>query len=71
MDATIKQVSRWFAASFVVWCATTQVMGVITTAPVPTFAAPYVPVGPAGGRGTSVGNMILHGGQMAFTAFGG
>lgn len=39
-------------------------------APVPSYAPPSVPVGPATGPGTSVGNFILHGGQGAFTTFG-
>jgi hypothetical protein len=36
----------WLSASFVVWHVTTMVTNVIGRGPVPTFAPPYVPVGP-------------------------
>jgi hypothetical protein len=42
-----------FDKCFVVWQASTQVTNVLGTGPVPTFAPPYVPVGPVvGGVGT-------------------
>ena len=40
---------------FKIWQAATQVTNVIGTGPVPSFAPPYVPVGPVvGGVGTMV-----------------
>jgi len=71
LDASIRQASRWFSERFSVWCASVMVIGVVTTAPVPSYAPPLVPVGPAVGPGMSFGNFILHGGQSAFTNFGG
>jgi hypothetical protein len=42
-----------FEKMFNVWKATTMVTNVIGTGPIPTFAPPYVPVGPVvGGIGT-------------------
>ena len=44
-----------FDICFKVWQISTQVMNVLGTGPVPTFAPPYVPVGPVVG---GVGNML-------------
>ncbi|MBA3540927.1 MAG: hypothetical protein H0T79_15045 [Deltaproteobacteria bacterium] len=42
-----------FDKCFTIWQASTQVMNVLGTGPIPTFAPPYVPVGPVvGGVGT-------------------
>ncbi len=42
-----------FEQAFQFWTATTMVTNVMGTGPVPTFAPPYVPVGPVvGGVGT-------------------
>jgi len=43
-----------FNKMFTMWKATTQVMNVLGTGPIPTFAPPYVPAGPVVG---GVGNM--------------
>ena len=46
-------ISDGFNQCFTIWKASTQIMNVIGTGPVPTFAPPYVPVGPVvGGVGT-------------------
>jgi hypothetical protein len=42
-----------FEAAFNIWKVTTMVTNVLGTGPIPTFAPPYVPVGPVvGGTGT-------------------
>jgi hypothetical protein len=46
-------VSDAFEKCFQIWQASTQVMNVLGTGPIPTFAPPFVPVGPVvGGVGT-------------------
>jgi hypothetical protein len=47
-------VSDAFEKSYNIWKGTTMVTNVLGTGPVPTFAPPYVPVGPVMG---GVGNM--------------
>lgn len=44
----IKQLSMSMAAQFLTW-TTTQPIFVLGTGPIPTFAPPYVPVGPVVG----------------------
>lgn len=48
-----------FEKSYNIWKASTMVTNVMGTGPVPTFAPPYVPVGPVVG---GVGNMLPTGG---------
>jgi hypothetical protein len=45
-DAAIKELSAWIEASFREWKLTAQLVGVMGKGPVPSFAPPYVPVGP-------------------------
>jgi hypothetical protein len=45
-DAPIKDLSAWIEASFREWKLTAQLVGVMGKGPVPSFAPPYVPVGP-------------------------
>lgn len=42
----INSFARQFSSSFLIWLSTAQVQGVMGQGPVPTFAPPYVPVGP-------------------------
>jgi hypothetical protein len=52
-SAAINEFADDFAARFAMFLAGAKVTNVIGTGPVPTFAPPYVPVGPvAGGKGT-------------------
>jgi hypothetical protein len=45
-DKTIKELSTWVEASFLDWKLSAQLVGVMGKGPIPTFAPPYVPVGP-------------------------
>jgi len=48
-----ESVADAFEKSYNVWKGTTMVTNILGTGPVPTFAPPYVPVGPVvGGVGT-------------------
>jgi hypothetical protein len=48
-----ESVADAFEKSYNLWKASTMVTNVLGTGPVPTFAPPYVPVGPVvGGVGT-------------------
>jgi hypothetical protein len=51
----IDEFCRWLFAGFIAWQQNAKVQGVLGTGPVPTFAPPYVPVGPVVG-GTNVAN---------------
>jgi hypothetical protein len=46
LDNAIKELTSWVEASFREWRLTAQVVGVMGKGPIPTFAPPYVPVGP-------------------------
>jgi hypothetical protein len=46
LDGAIKELSTWVEASFRDWKTAAQVVGVQGKGPVPSFAPPYVPVGP-------------------------
>jgi hypothetical protein len=54
-SAGIDEFCRWLFAGFIAWQQNAKVQGVMGTGPVPTFAPPYVPVGPVVG-GTNVAN---------------
>jgi len=45
-EALFDAIADAFEKCFLIWQAATQVMNVLGTGPVPTFAPPYVPVGP-------------------------
>jgi hypothetical protein len=46
LDSAIMELSSWVEGSFRDWKVTAQVVGVMGKGPVPSFAPPYVPVGP-------------------------
>lgn len=46
LDSAIAELTTWVEASFRDWKATAQVVGVMGKGPIPSFAPPYVPVGP-------------------------
>jgi hypothetical protein len=46
LDTAVKELSTWVEASFRDWKMTAQVVGVMGKGPIPTYAPPYVPVGP-------------------------
>ncbi len=46
LDGAVKDLTTWVEASFRDWKLTAQVVGVMGKGPIPSFAPPYVPVGP-------------------------
>ena len=46
LDSAITELTSWVEASFRDWKVTAQVVGVMGKGPIPSFAPPYVPVGP-------------------------
>ena len=46
LDSAVKDLTTWVEASFRDWKLTAQVVGVMGKGPIPSFAPPYVPVGP-------------------------
>jgi hypothetical protein len=46
LDHAIKELATWVEASFRDWKLAAQVVGVMGKGPIPSFAPPYVPVGP-------------------------
>ena len=46
LDSAIKALGSWVEASFRDWKLSAQVVGVMGKGPIPSFAPPYVPVGP-------------------------
>lgn len=57
----LKSLASWIDASFREWKASAQIMGVMGKGPVPTFAPPYVPVGPVVGGDSLSGEAVLAG----------
>lgn len=45
-DRAVTELSSWVESSFRDWKQTAQVVGVMGKGPIPSFAPPYVPVGP-------------------------
>jgi hypothetical protein len=45
-EKAIKELATWVEASFMDWKLSAQLVGVMGKGPIPTFAPPYVPVGP-------------------------
>jgi hypothetical protein len=45
-DEALKSLATWIETSFVEWKNIAMLTGVLGSGPVPTFAPPYVPVGP-------------------------
>ena len=45
-DAALKGLANWVESSFVEWRSLVKLVGLMGKGPVPTFAPPYVPVGP-------------------------
>jgi hypothetical protein len=56
--AAIKRYAKWYEKSFDDWFQHTTVQNLIATGPVPSFAPPYVPVGPVV-RGEIFGSNVL------------
>jgi hypothetical protein len=56
----IDEFCRWLNVGFITWLSSAIVQGVLGTGPVPTFAPPYVPVGPVvgGSNVPNTGNII-------------
>jgi hypothetical protein len=46
LDQATKELASWVEASFREWKLSAQVVGVMGKGPIPSFAPPYVPVGP-------------------------
>lgn len=46
LDSAVKELSSWVEASFRDWKLSAQIVGVMGRGPIPSFAPPYVPVGP-------------------------
>jgi hypothetical protein len=46
LDSAIQELTTWVEASFRDWKLNAQVVGIKGRGPIPTFAPPYVPVGP-------------------------
>ena len=46
MDSAITELTSWVESSFRDWKLAAQVVGVMGKGPIPSFAPPYVPVGP-------------------------
>jgi hypothetical protein len=46
LNNAIKDLTSWVEASFRDWQLTAQIVGVMGKGPIPSFAPPYVPVGP-------------------------
>jgi len=46
LDSAIKELTTWVEASFRDWKVAAQLVGVMGKGPIPSFAPPYVPVGP-------------------------
>jgi hypothetical protein len=45
-DAALKNLATWVETSFAEWRSLVKLVGLMGKGPVPTFAPPYVPVGP-------------------------
>ncbi len=59
-DAAVIDFAAWFAETFRNMLQTTMVVNVLGTGPVPTFAPPYVPVGPViGGSANSAPGCLI------------
>ena len=63
-DREIKDFANWVAANFATWKIMAQVMNVLGKGPIPTFAPPYVPVGPVvmGDNISAPGHLAASGG---------
>jgi hypothetical protein len=46
LDGAIKELATWVEGSFRDWKLNAQIVGVMGKGPIPSFAPPYVPVGP-------------------------
>lgn len=59
LDGAVTELSSWVESSFRDWKQTAQVVGVMGKGPIPSFAPPYVPVGPVVmGDNISAGQVI-------------
>jgi hypothetical protein len=59
-DQALKNLANWVESSFVEWKGLAKLDGVIGKGPVPTFAPPYVPVGPViRGVNVSIGPLFV------------
>jgi hypothetical protein len=68
-EAAVAEFASWFAASMNILVVSTMVTNVLGTGPVPTFAPPYVPVGPVvGGVANQVPGGMVGGRLPVFPA---
>jgi hypothetical protein len=59
LDSAVTELSSWVEGSFRDWKQTAQVVGVMGRGPIPSYAPPYVPVGPVVmGDNISAGQVI-------------
>ncbi|MBI1757076.1 MAG: hypothetical protein HYR64_08235 [Fimbriimonas ginsengisoli] len=63
--SAVRDFAMWFSLSFTVWSMSAPVMLVMGKGPVPTFAPPYVPVGPV-----VMGDIIAAPGHLMNGVFG-
>jgi hypothetical protein len=55
----MKSLANWVDASFSEWKAGVKMVGLLGQGPVPTFAPPYVPIGPVvAGENTSAATLF-------------
>jgi hypothetical protein len=69
METELKSLTTWIDASFREWKGSAQIMGVMGKGPVPTFAPPYVPVGPVVGGDAMSGDSVLAGPRFGKPGF--
>lgn len=69
LDAELTRLTTWVDASFRDWKASAQLMGVSGRGPVPTYAPPYVPVGPVVGGDVISGDAVLAGPRFGRPGF--
>jgi hypothetical protein len=69
LETELKSLAAWIDASFREWKASAQIMGLSGKGPVPTFAPPYVPVGPVVGSDAIAGDSVLAGPRFGRTGF--
>lgn len=62
IEAAARQLARWFSERFLAWSASVQVVSLLGTGPVPSFAPPSVPAGPVVGGKVLPTRGILVGG---------
>lgn len=69
MEKELVRLTGWVESSFREWKASAQIMGLTGKGPVPTFAPPYVPVGPVVGSDSITGASVLAGPRFGTPIF--